>query len=177
MHAPAWASPLKMGSMPAMIPFDDWPMFGLTSDVRPNLAEAQAAGEACVLATLGTAESGAPLGAGAQMLFTRSSMAGFLSGGCVEADVALHAAEVLEGGDPQTLVYGRGGALDIRLPCGGRVVMLLERIAPEDEAARRLVAPGSARTSLLWLSDGRRRTCPRRPLFARCWKGCATARP
>ena len=145
--------------MTAMIPLDDWPMFGLTSDVRPALAEAQAAGEACVLVTLGSARSGAPLGAGAQMLFTGSNLAGFLSGGCVEADVALHAAEVLQHGEPRTLVYGAGGALDIRLPCGGRVVMLLERIAPEDGAARRLVAPGSARTPLLWLTDGRRRTC------------------
>ena len=145
--------------MAAMSTFDDWPMFGLTSDVRPALAEARVAGEACVLVTLGFAESGAPLGAGAQMLFTRSSMAGYLSGGCVEADVALHAVEVLQDGEPRTLIYGRGGALDIRLPCGGRIIMLLERIAPEDAGVKRLLAPSSARTPMLWLSDGRGRTC------------------
>jgi hypothetical protein len=33
-----------------MTNLDDWPMFGLTSDVRPALVEARAAGEACVLA-------------------------------------------------------------------------------------------------------------------------------
>ncbi len=145
--------------MKVMTALDDWPMFGLTSDVRPALAEARAAGEPCVLATLGAAQSGAPLGAGAQMLFTRRGLAGFLSGGCVEADVAFHAAEVLQGGKPRTLVYGAGGAVDIRLPCGGRVVMLLERIAPDDGAAGRLVAPESARRPMLWLTDGRRRTC------------------
>ena len=138
---------------------EDWPIFGLTSDVRPALAEARRAGEHCVLATLGAAENGAPLGAGAQMLFARSGVTGFLSGGCVERDVALHAAEVLRDGEPRTLVYGRGGPVDIRPPCGGQVVMLLDRIAPDDPAAERLVAPGFARTPLLWLSDGRRRAC------------------
>ena len=145
--------------MAAMNPFDDWPMFGLTSDIRPALAKARLAGEACVLATLGAAESGAPLGAGAQMLFTPGIATGFLSGGCVEADVALHAAEVLQDGEPRTLVYGEGGAPDIRLPCGGRVVMLLERIEPEDVAAKRLIASAPARTPVIWLSDGRFRTC------------------
>ncbi len=139
--------------------FDDWPMFGLTSEVRPALAEALRAAEPCVLATLGAAEGGAPLGVGAQMLFTPSSASGFLSGGCVEADVALHAAEVLQDGEPRTLIYGEGGAPDIRLPCGGRVLMLLERIAPDDAAAWRLVAPDRARTPALWLSDGRTRRC------------------
>ena len=150
---------LDVFSLTEMTAFDDWPMFGLTSDVRPALAEAVAAGEACVLATLGSAESGAPLGAGAQMLVSRSSVAGFLSGGCVEADVALHAAEVLRDGEPRTLIYGRGGALDIRLPCGGRIAIRLEHIAPADAAVKRLLAPSSARTPMLWLSDGRRRTC------------------
>ena len=145
--------------MAATISLDDWPTFGLMSDVRPALSNALRLGEPCVLATLGTAESGAPLGAGAQMLFARSGAAGFLTGGCVEADVALHAAETLQDGEPRTLVYGRGGAVDIQLPCGGRVVVLLERIAPEDPAAKLLVAPDRARTPVLWLSDGRRRTC------------------
>ena len=140
---------------------DDWPMFGLTSDIRPALAEALRAAEPCVLATLGTAQNGAPFGAGAQMLFTSLEVTGFLSGGCVEADVALHAAEVLQDGQPRTLVYGEGGAPDIRLPCGGRIVMLLERIDPEDAAAKKLVAPNQLRTPALWLSDGRRRTCLR----------------
>ena len=51
---------------------DDWPLSGLTGDVRPALARALRAGEPAVLATLAAADSGAPLGEGAQLLFTRA---------------------------------------------------------------------------------------------------------
>lgn len=139
--------------------FDPWPMFGLQDDVRPALAGALAADGRCVLATLAAADGGAPFGVGAQMLFAADAVSGFLTGGCVEADVALHAAETLADGEPRRVVYGEGGAEDIRLPCGGRINVLVERIDPDDVAAHRLIALGDARRPALWLSDGRRRTC------------------
>lgn len=138
----------------------DWPMFGLMEDVRPALAAARTAGHAVALATLFAVEGGAPRGIGAQMVFTSGGgAAGYLSGGCVEADVALHARAVLEDGGPQRLVYGEGGPVDIALPCGSRIELLVERVGPEDPAVGRLLALADARRPALWLSDGERRAC------------------
>ncbi len=136
-----------------------WPVFGEQSDIRPALGRAMAAGRAVVLGTMHTHEGAAPLGEGAQILFDGGAAAGFLSGGCVEGDVALHAQAVLEDGAPRTLVYGRGGPPDIQLLCGARIEVLLERIGPEDEAARRLLALAAGRRPALWLTDGRARAC------------------
>jgi xanthine dehydrogenase accessory factor len=58
------------------------------------------------------------------------------------------------------LIYGEGSPWpDIRLMCGARVDILLERIAPDDPAARTLLALTAARAPAVWLSDGERRTC------------------
>lgn len=51
---------------------------------------------------------------------------GHLSSGCVEADLALHAREVLSSGQPATIAYGAGSPfLDIQLPCGGGMEVTL----------------------------------------------------
>lgn len=137
----------------------DWPEYGLTSDVRATLAEALRADSASVMVTLYAAEGATPLGLGAQMLFAGEARAGFLSGGCVEGDVALQAAAVLDDGVPRRLVYGRGGPPDIQLLCGSRIELLVERIDAGDPAARRLAALAAARRPALWLSDGRVQAC------------------
>jgi xanthine dehydrogenase accessory factor len=132
----------------------DWPEFGLVDDIRPALAAAMAAGKPAAFATLHAAQGGAPRGVGAQILFTEDDAAGYVSGGCVEADIACHAMEVLGSGEPRRLVYGRGGPLDIQLPCGGRIELLVERILPDDAAARRLVDLMASREAALWLTNG-----------------------
>lgn len=137
----------------------DWPEFGLVSDVRSTLAGAQRAGEAAILTTLYAAEGATPLGLGAQMLFAGGEQAGFLSGGCVEGDVALNAEAVLADAAPRRLVYGRGGPPDIQLLCGSRIELLMERVAADDNAARRLAVLTAARRPALWLSDGTERAC------------------
>ncbi len=145
---------------PAALADFDWPMFGLIDDVRPALAEARAHGRAVALATLFAVEGGAPRGVGAQMLIDAAGgAAGFLSGGCVEGDVALHARAVLEDNQPRRLVYGEGGPVDIALPCGNRIEVLVERIAPDDPAVARLLALADRRTPALWRSDGVDRFC------------------
>lgn len=136
-----------------------WPEFGLTADVRPALARAVAAGRASVLVSLHAVEGAAPLGEGAQMLFDQGAAAGFLSGGCVEGDVALHARSALQDGRPRRLIYGRGGPPDIQLLCGSRIELLVEAIGPNDPAAARLLELTLARKMALWLSDGVRRLC------------------
>jgi xanthine dehydrogenase accessory factor len=136
-----------------------WPAFGLTADVRPALARAIAAGRPSVMVSLHTVEGAAPLGEGAQMLFDQGAAAGFLSGGCVEGDVALHARAALEDGQPRRLIYGRGGPPDIQLLCGSRIELLAEVVRPDDPAAKRLLALAEARQPALWLSDGFKRAC------------------
>ena len=155
MFAPAFPLPTPFPD-PTEV---DWPLFGLTADVRPALAAAIKAGEPAVLVTLHSARGGAPFGVGAQMVFSRTGMAGYLSGGCIEADVALHAEQVLANGVPRRLVYGEGGPVDLRLLCGSRIELLVERIEPEDDAARALLDLTARRRPALWVTDGTRRIC------------------
>jgi xanthine dehydrogenase accessory factor len=87
-------------------------------------------------------------------------VSGFLSGGCLESDVAGHARACLEDGQPRRLVYGEGSPWpDIRLLCGARIEILLERIAPDDAATEALLALEDARVPARWTSDGLRRAC------------------
>ena len=140
-------------------PLPDWPMFGLADDVRPALARARAAGEAAALATLAAVTGGAPRPPGSQMLVAASEVCGFLSGGCVEADVVAHARAALEDGRPRRLVYGEGGPWpDIHLLCGARIEVLVERLAPDDPAAARLLELTAARRPATWWTDGERRS-------------------
>jgi xanthine dehydrogenase accessory factor len=133
----------------------DWPLFGWRDDIRPALAEAQAAGRAAVLATLYRVDGSAPRGPGAQMLFDGTAASGYFSGDCIEGDVAHHAAEVLADGQPQRLHYGMGSPwIDIRLRCGGALYILVERITPDSPAARELLDNARARRTCLWSSDG-----------------------
>ncbi len=152
------ATPLELSVVgPAQT---DWPIFGMADDVRPALARVVAAHEDSVLATLTAVIGGGPRPPGAQMLIARDGLSGFLSGGCIEADIAAHAVEVLATGRPQTLTYGDGGPFpDIRLVCGGRVEVLLERLRADDPAVARLLTLSAERRPALWASDGTARVC------------------
>jgi xanthine dehydrogenase accessory factor len=133
----------------------EWPMFGLAADIRPALAEAMAAGEACALVTLFSVEGGGPRPPGAQMLFSALGASGFLSGGCIEGDVAIHAARTLADGRPRRLLYGDGGPWpDLRLLCGASIEILVERVSPDDPAAERLLALTRERRAAVWTTDG-----------------------
>jgi len=138
----------------------DWPLFGLADDVRPALAQALATGEPAALVTLFAVEGGGPRPPGTQMVFGKGVVSGFLSGGCVEGDVAGHAAATLADGQPRRLVYGEGGPWpDIRLLCGARIELLVERVAPDDPAAAALLAAMTERRPAVWHSDGVTRAC------------------
>lgn len=141
-------------------PLPEWPTFGLAEDVRPILAEARAAGRPMVLATLTALEGGGPRPAGTQMVFAEGLVAGYFSGGCVEGDIAGHAAQCLEDGNPRLLIYGEGSPWpDIRLLCGARIEVFLEKVPAEDPALAELLRLTEAREPALWVSDGKRRVC------------------
>lgn len=141
-------------------PLPDWPLFGMTDDVRPTLARVREAGLACTLATLTAVEGGGPRPVGTQMVFAPGFVAGYFSGGCVESDVADHAYACLTDGEPRTLVYGEGSPWpDIQLLCGARIEIFLERVAPDDSALDDLLAAYQERRPVVWVSDGVAREC------------------
>ena len=138
----------------------EWPLFGYADDVRPALAKAMRDGDPAALVTLYAVEGAGPRPPGTQMLFAGGKVCGFLSGGCVEGDIAGHAAATLADGAPRHLVYGEGGPWpDIRLLCGARIEILVERVLPQDAAAMALIERMDARRPALWRTDGFTRTC------------------
>jgi xanthine dehydrogenase accessory factor len=138
----------------------DWPMFGLGDDSRPALQAAREADLPCALATITALDGGGPRPLGAQMVIGQDVLAGFLSGGCLEADVIGHAWACIADGAPRHLVYGSGSPWpDIRLLCGARLEVMVERVAPDDAAVGRLIALRDVRAPAVWISDGRRRLC------------------
>lgn len=140
-----------------------WPVFGLADDVRPALARAVACGQLVALATITACPGGGPRPVGTQMTFAEAEICGFLSGGCLEADLAIHAEEVLRSGAAQRLVYGEGSPWpDIRLLCGARMEILVESLAPDDTALLDLLAAKAARKKVFWRSNGARRLCAER---------------
>lgn len=132
----------------------------MADDVRPALAGAARGNAPSALVTLYAVEGGGPRPPGTQMVFTRDEVCGFLSGGCVEGDVALHAAATLEDGVPRHLVYGEGGPWpDIRLLCGARIELLVERVLPGEPAVKGLLDLMERRRPAIWRTDGVRRRC------------------
>lgn len=73
------------------------------------------------------------------------SRIGTLSSGCIEADIALHAAETRTTGAPRLIRYGLGSPFaDIELPCGGGLdILLLPR--PDKVALGKIAAQQDAR--------------------------------
>jgi xanthine dehydrogenase accessory factor len=156
--------------MPQILP--DWPTFGLGDDARPALADARERGEACALATITGLDGGGPRPVGAQMVIGESVLSGFLSGGCLEADVVGHAEACLADGAPRRLVYGTGSPWpDIRLLCGARIEIMVERIAPDDAAVATLLALRDERRLADWISDGLRRECAPAGAAPQAWQG------
>lgn len=137
----------------------EWPVFGLAEDVRPALARASEAGLPLVLATLTAVEGGGPRPPGTQMVFAEGIVAGYFSGGCVEGDIAGHARACLADGAPRTLVYGQGSPWpDIRLLCGARIEIVLERRAAGDPTLAALLAAWRARAPFDYVTERVRKT-------------------
>lgn len=73
---------------------------------------------------------------GAKMLiFADGPSVGLLSGGCLEADVSAHAADVLAAGQPRLLTYdlrsGDENLWGLNLGCNGQIEVLLEPVDPD----------------------------------------------
>ena len=108
--------------------------------------------EHAVIATLIAARGSAPRPIGSKLAVSeRGELAGSVSGGCVESEVAQLAEEVLASGDERRVTYGISDdqALSVGLPCGGEIEVLIERVGLEhlehlsDERPYRLVVFGA----------------------------------
>lgn len=92
---------------------------------------------------------------GAFMAFPAAGGAvGQLSSGCIEADLALHAAEVAASGRVRRLRYGQGSPfVDLALPCGGGLDVALVPVPDPAPVGAALARRAARRPALLRLSE------------------------
>lgn len=104
-------------------------------DVLEEIRRAADQDRPIAVATVVAARHGsAPRPVGSKLAVTDDGrIVGSVSGGCVEADVAARAKEVLSGGAPTLLTYGIADeeAWSVGLPCGSEIDVWLERADPE----------------------------------------------
>ena len=106
-------------------------------DVLDDLHRWRAAGHRTAVATVTHAWGSSPRPVGSRMLVRDDGeTAGSVSGGCVEGAVREEALAVLGDGAPRSLDYGvtNERAWEVGLSCGGRIQILVERVAERDEA-------------------------------------------
>jgi len=136
-----------------------WRLAAPVDDVREALLGLSARPERFAIATLVAVDGSAPRDVGAQMLITSDEHWGFLSGGCIEDDVASHGRAVLAEGTARLLRYGEGSPwIDIKLACGSGISVLVEPVAASEPAVAALLEGWHARRPVLWASDGSTRT-------------------
>ncbi len=88
-----------------------------------------------VVATLVAARGSAPRPIGSRLAISeRGELAGSVSGGCVESEVAELAREVFASGEPRNVTYGitDDQAFSVGLPCGGEIDVVVERARLDD---------------------------------------------
>lgn len=136
-----------------------WRHAASIDDIRAPLLGLREGLSRFAIATLVTVDGSAPRDVGAQMLVTEDDYWGFLSGGCIEADVARHGREAMAEGRPRLLRYGEGSPwIDIKLACGSGITVLVEPVAADEPAVAALLDGWCSRYPVLWSSDGNERS-------------------
>lgn len=90
------------------------------------------------LATVADTWGSSPVPIGGQMVIADgANFQGSVSGGCVENEVIVAATEIIETGTPRLLEFGitNETAWQAGLPCGGRIMVFVERLTPDDDLA------------------------------------------
>jgi xanthine dehydrogenase accessory factor len=118
----------------------------------------RARGDRVALATVVATRRSAPRPVGSKLAVSEGGeLLGSVSGGCVESDVAVQAAEVIADGAPRLITYGIDDeqAWSIGLPCGGEIDVFVERFDGELREE-----PGVTLTVLEGERAGERRVVP-----------------
>lgn len=91
-------------------------------DVLAQVCSWIEAGEPCALVFVTATEGGAVRAPGALLAVSETKSIGYISGGCIDADVILQARNAFEDKRPRELRYGAGSPfVDLPLPCGGAI--------------------------------------------------------
>ncbi len=114
-----------------------------------------AAGEKAALVTVTAVTGSSVRNAGAHMaVAVDGTFVGSLTGGCIEAAVVSEAREAIREGRARRLYYGAGSPIiDIRLPCGGAVHLLISPITELEWCGDVLGAFDRREEALLTLVD------------------------
>ncbi len=109
--------------------------------IAASLARAASQSQVSVLATVVRTEGSTYRRIGARMVaFPDGSHVGGVSAGCIESDVLLRAEQVRSTGAVELVIYDTNTAEDLiwgsGTACGGRSHLLLERLDPEQAAAK-----------------------------------------
>ena len=102
-------------------------------ELADSIERWRARGDQVALATVVATRRSAPRPVGAKLAISeRGELIGSVSGGCVESDVAVQAADVIAEGVPRLLTYGITDdmAWNVGLPCGGEIGVWVERYEP-----------------------------------------------
>jgi len=106
------------------------------TDLISELERWRARGDAlAALATVVATRFSAPRPVGSRLAVSESGeLAGSVSGGCVESEVAQVAQDVLASGEAKTLTFGISDeqAGTVGLPCGGEIDISIERVELDD---------------------------------------------
>jgi xanthine dehydrogenase accessory factor len=107
---------------------------GRVHELTEAIERWRARGERVALATVVATRRSAPRPVGSKLAVSeQGELLGSVSGGCVESDVAVQAAEVIADGTARLLTYGIDDeqAWSIGLPCGGEIDVFVERFDGE----------------------------------------------
>ncbi|MGB0906925.1 MAG: XdhC family protein [Maricaulaceae bacterium] len=114
------------------------------------------AGERTVLIFITDVNGSSARPVGTVMVVTNGGVyAGYVSNGCVDSDIALHALETLKTGEMKIVRYGEGSPfMDIQLPCGGGLTACLVP-DPDVETLAEFADTLAARQAVRITLDGR----------------------
>ena len=119
------------------------------SDIVAKAADLVTQGRPFALITSLAIEGGAAREVGSLALVEASgAMTGYLSNGCIDKDIQLHAIDTLSTKTKKLIRYGDGSRYaDLKLPCGGALTVLIDP-TPDKDAILQAAAGFAARQTV-----------------------------